>query len=172
MSGSMFSPSWYRVAKLKPRLRSHVEIHRHSYRGEVWFVLEDHATARSHRLHPAAWRFIGLMNGTRTVEEIWELANAASVEEAPGQEDIIRLLGQLRAADAMICDVPRDTGELLRRFERQDWLRLRQKIWSPMAIRLPLINPDWFLDRTIFLVRPLFTVWGGIAWLILIAVGL
>ena len=56
MAGTLFSPSWYRVAPLKPRLRSHVEMHRHSYRDEVWFILQDHASGRSHRLTPAAYR--------------------------------------------------------------------------------------------------------------------
>ncbi len=34
-----FSDFWYRVAPLKPRLRGHVEIHRHLYRGQLWYVL-------------------------------------------------------------------------------------------------------------------------------------
>ena len=46
MAAALFSPSWYRVAKLRPRLRSHVEIHRHSYRDQVWHVLQDHALGR------------------------------------------------------------------------------------------------------------------------------
>ena len=66
MSGTLFSPSWYRVAGLKPRLRAHVEIHRHSYRDAIWFILQDHSSGRSHRLTPAAYAFIGLMvNGCK-----------------------------------------------------------------------------------------------------------
>jgi putative peptide zinc metalloprotease protein len=71
----LFSPSWYRVANLKPRLRKHAELHRHEYRGEVWFVLQDHAGGRSHRFSPAAYTFIGLMDGRRTVEELWDSLN-------------------------------------------------------------------------------------------------
>ena len=37
----LHSPSWYRVAQLRPRLRGHARIHRHHYRGELWYVLED-----------------------------------------------------------------------------------------------------------------------------------
>ncbi len=50
----LYSPLWYRVEGLKPRLRSHVEIHRHKYRGEIWYVLQDHATGRLQRFTPAA----------------------------------------------------------------------------------------------------------------------
>lgn len=57
----IFSPSWYRVSELKPRLRKHGEVHRHEYRDTVWFVLQDHAGGRSHRFSPEAYNFIGLM---------------------------------------------------------------------------------------------------------------
>ena len=122
MSGTLFSPSWYRVAGLKPRLRAHVEIHRHSYRDAIWFILQDHSSGRSHRLTPAAYAFIGLMDGTRTVQNIWDLCNERTGNDAPTQDDVVRLLGQLHAADALICDVP---PEMLRQFaERSDSAKL------------------------------------------------
>ena len=105
MSDSIFSPSWYRVADLKPRLRQHAELHRHDYRGKVWFVLQDHAGGRSHRFTPAAYRLIGLMDGERTVQELWDNFIEQEGDEAPTQDEVIRLLGQLHAADVLICDV-------------------------------------------------------------------
>ena len=60
--------------KLVPTLRSHAEIGRQSYRGEVWYVMRDAASQRFHRFTPAAYRVIGLMDGERTVEDLWELA--------------------------------------------------------------------------------------------------
>ena len=44
MSRPLFSASWYRVAELRPRLRSHARIHRRRFRGRASFVLEDPAT--------------------------------------------------------------------------------------------------------------------------------
>ena len=41
MTERLFSPSWYRVATLVPRLRSHAQLHRHQYRGQIWYVLQD-----------------------------------------------------------------------------------------------------------------------------------
>lgn len=172
MAGTLFSPSWYRVAGLKPRLRSHVQIHRHSYRDAIWFVLQDHSSGRSHRLTPAAYAFIGLMDGTRTVQNIWDLCNERSGKDSPTQDDVVRLLGQLHAADALICDVPPDTRELFRRFQRQRRQRWRQRLWTPLAIRIPLVDPDSFLERTAFLVRPLFGWLGALIWLCAVAAGL
>ena len=72
MGEQLFSSNWYRVAQLKPQLRSHAAIHRHVYRGQVWYVVQDQASARIHRFTPAANMVIGLMNGERTVDAIWE----------------------------------------------------------------------------------------------------
>ena len=41
MPDPLFSASWYRVAGLRPRLRTHARIHRHVYRGKPWYVLQD-----------------------------------------------------------------------------------------------------------------------------------
>ena len=35
MSKSLYSPSWYRVSAMKPRLRAHAEIHRQRFRGAL-----------------------------------------------------------------------------------------------------------------------------------------
>ena len=117
MSDSLFSPSWYRVAALKPRIRAHVDIHRHSFRGQVWFVLHDPAAERAHRFTPAAHHVIGLMDGRRSVQQIWEAASAHLADAAPTQEDVIRLLAQLHAADALLSDVPADSEEVFRRYQ-------------------------------------------------------
>ena len=152
-------------------MRSHVEIHRHDYRGRIWFILQDHAGGRSHRLSPATYRLVGLMDGKRTVETLWEITNAQAGDEAPSQEEVIRLLGQLHAADALICDVPPDGLELFRRFQRHQRMRWKQRLWTPLAVRIPVFDPDRFLERTLFLVRPLFSWFGVALWLAVVCVG-
>ena len=114
----LLSGAWYRVAELRPRLRSHVRVSRHEYRGERWYVLADRLSRRSHRLNPAAWFLVGLLNGRRRVQEIWDAAVERFGEDAPTQDDAIRLLGQLHSADLLQCDVTPDVDELLRRSQR------------------------------------------------------
>lgn len=160
----LFSPSWYRVAELRPRIRAHVRIHRQSFRGEVWFVLQDVSAERSQRFSEASYCVIGLMNGERTIQQIWETACAQLGDAGPAQEDVIRLLGQLHAADALLCDVPPDTMDLFRRFERQERLKRRQRLWSPLSLRFPLIDPDVFLRSTQRFVDPVFGWFGIVLW--------
>ncbi len=168
---SVFSPSWYRVANLKPRLREHVQIHRHDYRDQVWFILQDHAASRSHRFTPAAERFIGLLDGRRSVQVVWDATNDQLGDAAPTQDEAIRLLGQLHAADALICDVTPDTRELFRRYQRHERQKWKKRLWTPLAIRFPLIDPERFLAWSLPAVRPLFTWAGLVLWLVVVTTG-
>jgi len=171
VSDSLFSPSWYRVAALKPRIRAHARILRQAFRGKVWFVLQDKAAERSHRFTPAAHHFIGLMDGQRTVQQIWDATSAHLGDGAPTQEEAIRLLGQLHAADALLCDVPPDSMEVFRRFERHERMLWKRRLWTPLALRFPLFDPDRFLVRTLPLVQPLFGWFGILLWLLVVGAG-
>ena len=171
MSDSLFSPSWYRVAALKPRIRAHARILRQSFRDQVWFVLQDYAAERSHRFSPAAHHFIGLMDGERTVQQIWEAASTHLGDGAPTQDDAIRLLGQLHAADALLCDVPPDSMEVFRRYQRNERMLWRRRLWTPLALRFPLLDPDRFLRRTLPWVQPLFGWFGMLLWLAVVGTG-
>ena len=102
---TLYSSSWYRVAELKPFVRNHAEIHRQVYRGQVWYVLEDHASGRFHRFPEETYLIIGLMNGERTLDQIWDAACNRLGEEMPTQDEMIRLLSQLHQADLLQADI-------------------------------------------------------------------
>ena len=168
---SLFSNSWYRVAELKPRLRAHAQIHRHTFRGQVWYVLQDHQTGRFFRVSPAANRMLCLMDGRRTLREIWDVAGERAADDPPTQDETIQLLAQLHAADLLQGELPPDVGEIANRSQQADRRRLLQRLRNPMALRLPLFDPDRLLDLTLPLIKPLFTLAGFLAWLALVATG-
>jgi len=164
VSEDLYSPSWYRVANLRPRLRGHVRIHRHHYRGELWYVLEDRVSRRMHRFNPAAHFLIGLMDGQRSVQELWDVAMERFGDDAPTQDELIRLLGQLHAADLLQSEMAPDVIELLRRARlarRRSWM---QKYLSPLSLRLPLADPDRFLERWLPYYRWMFSWTGALVW--------
>jgi putative peptide zinc metalloprotease protein len=160
------------VAALKPRLRSHVEIHRHNYREEIWYILQDHASGRFQRFTPAAYLFIGLMDGQRTVEEIWEAGRVRLGEDSPTQEEVIRLLSQLHAVDVLQCDVPPDTAELLKRFEKRQSSKWKQNVRNPLWMRFSLLDPERFLIRFQPFARPFFSWLGALLWLGVVGTGI
>jgi putative peptide zinc metalloprotease protein len=165
MSERLFSPLWYRVADLVPRLRQNAKIQRQQFRGETWFVLQDLSSERFHRFSTAGYFVIGLMDGRRTVHEIWEAANARLGDDAPNQDEMIRLLGQLHGADVLQCDVSPDTGELLQRYQKQRRKEWQGNLLSVFSWKIPLFDPEKFLQRLLFLVSP-FLGWAGLClWL-------
>lgn len=161
---SLYSQFWYRIAPLRPRLRSHLEIHRHHYRGHLWYVLQDHSAQRQHRFSPAAYAFIALIDGQRTVEEIHRTLEANQGEQAPTQDDVAQLLAQLYAADAIQCDVPPDVGELLLRRERQLRESWQNRLLNPLSASFPLFDPERLLARLAPLARPLQGRIGLLIW--------
>ena len=147
MASSLYSPSWYRVAGLKPRLRSHAQIHRHFYRGQQWYVLQDHSNARYYRFGAAVHDVIGLFDGKHTVQEIWDLLLTRRGDNVPEQDQIIRLLGQLHAGDVLQCDIAPDSLEVFERYQRKRHNVWKQRLLNPMSLRFPLLDPDDFLER-------------------------
>jgi len=164
MSASLFSPSWYRVAGLVPRLRSHARIHRMRYRGQRWYVLQDRATGAHHRFSPAAQVLIGLMDGSRTLGEIWRIAGDRLGDDLPTQDETIRLMSQLHQANALVTDAAPDASELAFRGSSLRSKRRRAALRSPLAIKIPLVDPDRALSAALPWVAPLFTRSGALLW--------
>jgi putative peptide zinc metalloprotease protein len=162
---SIFSSSWYRVRALRPRLRSNAKIHRHQYRGETWYVLQEVTMERFFRFTPPVYSVIGTMDGRHTVEKLWEQACSALGDDAPTQDEMIQLLGQLYQADVLQCDVPPDAAELLKRYERQSRRKWQSNIFSIFSWRFPLLDPERFLRFMLPAVRPLFGWFGAVLWL-------
>jgi len=160
----LYSPSWYRVAEMRPRLRAHVRIHRHHYRGELWYVLEDLVSRKVHRFNPVAHYLIGLMDGRRTVQEIWDGAIAKFGDDAPTQEEMIRLLGQLHSSEVLQSEVTPDLAELMRRARKAGRKTWFQNLISPLSIKIPLVDPDRGLQRWLPYYEPLFGWFGLLLW--------
>ncbi|HEX7811318.1 MAG TPA: HlyD family efflux transporter periplasmic adaptor subunit [Burkholderiales bacterium] len=167
-SNDLFSASWHRVAGLRPRLRGHAKLSRHFYRGQLWYVLQDQSSRRVHRFSPSTYTSIGLMDGHRSVQEIWDATCAKLGDDAPTQEEVIRLLSQLHGADVLQCEIPPDVDELLRRQDKLRSMKLIQLLMSPLSVKFPLLDPERFLTAAMPLFRPLFTWYGAVLWLALI----
>jgi putative peptide zinc metalloprotease protein len=171
MSDSLHSAHWYRVSALRPALRAHLRLVRQAYRGEPWYVIHDPASGRNWRFSAAAERVIRLMDGRRSVEDIWTLC-AQSGGDLPSQDEIVRLLAELHQAEALAVDADPDVRELLSRQRDHQARDRRRRFGNPFALRLRLLDPDAFLTRTLPFVRPLLGAWGAGVWLATVACGL
>ncbi|MGH7179042.1 MAG: PqqD family protein, partial [Tepidisphaeraceae bacterium] len=136
-----FSESWYRVMSLKPKLRAGAQVSRQYYRGDRWYVMRDPAGNQFHRLSDAAYRFVGLLDGSRTVAEAWDLVGGQLEDDAPTQPEVIQILSQLYAANLVETDIPPDATVLLRRHKVQQQRRLQSRLMNLLFPRIPLWDP-------------------------------
>src|SRR5215467_8511596 len=167
-----FSESWYRVVNLKPRLRGTAQISRQYYRGERWYVVRDAASNQFHRLSDAAYRFVGLLDGSRTVEEAWDLCGGQLADDAPTQPEVIQILSHLYAANLVDADVTPDATVLLRRHKTQQKKKMQRRLMNVFFPRIPIWDPDRFLRRWMPLVEKVFSKLGAAVWLLVVGLAL
>lgn len=168
MAGTFLSPSWYRVADIRPRLRSHVEIQRQRYRGHPWYVVHDPVSGKFHRFSAGSSRLLQLMDGRRTVDQIWSCLAETMGEKVPTQDEVIQMLSKLHSGDLLQGNLPPDLIEMTERGEKQKRQKWLQSLKNPMAIRLPLWDPDGFLNRNRHLLSWLFSRAGLLLWLLIV----
>ena len=159
------SSLWYRIAALRPKLLARAKLHRHRYRGELWYLLQDPASGKVHRFTPQARLVIAAMDGLRTVDDIWRLAQRELGDDAPTQYEVLQMLGQLHGADLLQTDVTPDAIELFERGQKEEKSKSRRSWANPLALKLPLFDPGAFLDRHVGLWRLIWGRWGAGLWL-------
>jgi putative peptide zinc metalloprotease protein len=172
MSSSLFSQSWYRVADVRPRLRRQAQIVRQTYRGERWYVLQDQGTGRFLRLNPAAYRLVALMDGNRSLSNIWHHETELLGDEAPTQDEVLHLLAQLHQANVLISDHRPDLGEMEERRARNRSAKLKQYFANPLSIKFPLADPDNWISAITDRISSRAWFWIMAGWLLLILSGL
>ncbi len=167
-----FSPMFHRIRAMKPRLRPHVQITRQHYRGRRWHVVHDPTSNQFYRLSPIAHEFVCMLDGQRTIEEIWEATLGQHGDDAPTQGEVVELVGQLYNSNLLSADASPEAEQLLRRGRERVRKRITQQAIGIMYLRIPVFNPDRLLTWVEPILRPLLNRWGFLAWLGLVIAAL
>jgi putative peptide zinc metalloprotease protein len=172
---TLLSEHWHAVRFLRPRLREGVQALHRRLRGRPWVLLFDPVTQRFHRITPAVHRVLQLLDGRRTLDEVWDAACAQSGQGADAhapaisQHELVQLMSSLYANDLLQTQVSPDASEVLQRYRRQERARLKQSWLNPLSLKLPLLHPDAWFERHAALARQLFS-WTMLAlWLAVVA---
>jgi len=167
-----FHEAWYRVARLHPRLLSSVHVHRQHFRGQIWYVLENPSNNKFFRLSPEAYKFMAMLDGRRTVADVWRTCNEQLGDRAPTQGEVIQLLGQLYSSNLLYAEIAPDTESLFNRYRVRLKREIQGFLTNLLFMRIPLLDPDRFLDRWVGVVGWAFS-WIGLGlWLTVIGAGL
>jgi putative peptide zinc metalloprotease protein len=171
MSGAALSDAWHRLASARVGLLPTVQVRKQSYRRQTWYVLQDAFSQKFFRVTPRAWRFLARLSPRRSVDETWRDYVDEFPEEAPGQEEVAQLLSQLNLANLLYFRHQADSAAIYQRDQNRRQRELRAKWMAFLYIRIPLIDPDAWLDR----IRPLIAVFthplAALLWFVVVGMG-
>ena len=168
---STFHESWHRVKDARPRLRIGVRINRQHLRGQRWHVIEDSSSQAYFRMSDAAYRFVGLLDGRRTVGEAWELCYEHLGDDAPTQGEALGLLGQMWSANLLAGQLAPDVEVMLRRQQTRRTREVQNRLSSFLSMRMRIVDPDRFLSTLAPVAGWIFSPIGFIAWLVILTLG-
>jgi putative peptide zinc metalloprotease protein len=169
---STYSESWFRIAQQRVGLRPHIRVLRQFFRGERWYVLQDPFNNQFFRVRPAAYDFLARLRPDRTVDAVWHECFEADPENAPGQEEVIRLLAQLYGANLLHSTLAPDSARLFERYTKRKQKERKAFFRSIMFARIPLIDPDHFLKRAMPVAKAVFSWAGLLVWLLVVGAAL
>ena len=165
-------PYWVKFCQLRPALPRHVSIQPQQYRGRRWYILRNLANGRHLRLDPVAHAIVARFDGVTTLAEILDQLHSSLGDQAPTEDELIQVTAQLLAIDALRCELSADVRWLFERFQSEYRQTKFKVLANPLAIRLPLLDPDRLLTRLLPWINPLFTWQAVLFWLAAIAVAL
>ncbi len=138
----------------------------------MWHVIQDPANNQFFRLNESAYHFVAMLDGQRTVAKAWEICNEQLGDAAPTQNEVIQLLGQLYTSNLLWADLPPDAESLFQRYNKRVTREIQSYLMNLLFIRIPLLDPDHFLDRWVRILGSVFSLPGLVLWLALMGVAL
>ncbi len=148
-------------------LREDLEVSRHVFRGEPCYIVRDPMTFASQRLPVAEYELFSAVHAGRTLggifDELVGRERLAPEDEERFFEFVVRLhrLGFLQLPVS-------DDKLLYRRYQLRERARRREKMLGFLFLRIPLWNPNSFLDRTKHVGRLIFSSWFFALWAVVV----
>jgi putative peptide zinc metalloprotease protein len=171
MAGNTLSDAWYQVATSRVALLDTVRVQSQRFRGQPWVLLEDPYSLRFYRVSPQAYEFLRALNADETVDAIWRRMAAQHPETTPGQDEVVRLLSQLHLSSLLFFREQPLADAIYERTHKQRKRELTGKLLSFLYVRIPLFNPDRWLDSVRPLIRATTGLVAALVWLVVILFG-
>ena len=171
----MSTPTAPNPQPLAPRLkgvvveqRGELDISRHVFRDGPAYVVRDPVTFATHRFESQDYAVLSALTHEETLGETFEHLVATRVMDRDEEEDFYVFVLDLHQRSLLTLPV-NNADALYQRFERRRRAERLSKLMGIFFLRVPLINPDRILSRTIGGFRWMFTLPAFIAWLLLSA---
>lgn len=152
-SAKTYSDSWHRVADVRACLRSSVRAHRQTFRGEEWVVLRDSLGSDFFRVTSHAYAFLCRLQPQSTIDQVWSELIETDPEFALTQEEVVQLLSQLHLSNLLQFDRGGAAASLFERHHKRRSREIKAVLMGFLSIKVPLIDPDRWLERFLPLIR-------------------
>lgn len=164
MSGT-FSDTWHEVSQLRLGLLPNVRVHKQVYRGREWYVLQEMGSEKYYRITPVSYEFVSRLTPRKSVGEVWEAFIEAHPDCAPGQEDVIQLLAQLHHSNLLFFRSDANNEAIFKRYQKHRTREHLGKLMAFLYVRVPLWDPNQFLNFWRQVLSPLFSTPAFVIWL-------
>ncbi len=160
-----------RLAGVVASVRSELDVSRQVFRDGPGYVVRDPISFKTLRLDPEDYQVLVALREDRTLSDTFDKLKNDGILTEEDEEDYYAFVLNLHRQGMLSLPV-NDADSLYARFERRRRLEARAKILGFLFLRVPLVNPDLFLDRTVRFVAPLFTRTALVAWAVLMLAAL
>lgn len=148
---------WNHISSLRPSLRAHVHLYPQDYRGERWYILHDQSSGQYLRFNATAYSVLGYLEGEFTIDEIYEYVGTKNNKDAITKDEIVTLIAQLNAAELLKNALPINVQDAFKQYTETKRKNMRRRIFNPLSIKIPLLDPDNFLSALSGLARFIFS---------------
>lgn len=157
-----------KLANVAVTLREDLEVSRHVFQQTPTYIIRDPVTFATHRFDAHDYDILVRINSQDTLAETFDSLVEEGALDPEDQDDFYNFILYLHRA--ALLNLPfSDHASLFKRYQKRTRAKAIATALSPFFLRVPLWNPDPFLDRTKQYVSWLFTRWALLAWAMLIA---
>jgi len=156
------------ISRLGPAyvgLRPDLEIHRHVFQGVPSYVIRDPLTLQCHRVSLDEYSILIHLSDQRSLADTFDSLVKMEKLKPEDQEAYYNFILMLHRLAFLKLPIS-DDKLLYRRFKAKQDARRKEKWMSALFLRIPIFNPDPFLNKTAKWAIPLFSRWFFIVWLV------
>ena len=154
-----------RLGNVRVGCRQDLHVTRHLLRDKVTYIVHDPTRFASHQLEAGDYQVFVSLTSDRTLDEVFRQLVRDKVLQRRQENEFYHFVVYLNQIG--LLDLRAASGaSLYERFQLRERARRRFRPTSLLFLRIPLFQPDAFLQRTLRFVRPLFSRAAFVVWLI------
>ncbi|MFT4514571.1 MAG: putative peptide zinc metalloprotease protein [Planctomycetota bacterium] len=152
-----------RIGGARVGLRRDLTVSRHMVAGDPSYVFHDSVAFRSHAFTAQEYLVMTAIRADRNLSAVFAGLVKRKMLENSEEDDFFNFVITLHGFGLLRLPLS-EAGRLFERHQLKKQGK-RKALWmAPIYLRMPLWDPDKFLDRTMRFVNPLFSRTGVVAW--------